>query len=418
MHARLPLLLAAIAATASSAIANEWPRWRGAGADARWNPPNLPADLARHEPERLWTQAIGGGFGGVTVAGGRVYVMDLQKTPAMRERVLCFDAASGAPAWQHEWPVDYGSMEYATGPRGAVVIEREGGSARAYALGARGMAVCLDAASGKVVWQLDTRAEKGAKVPTWGFAASPLLRKGTVILHVAAQPGGCLLALDKKTGREVWRGGDDPAGYCTPELIEHGGRSQLIAWGPEHVQSLDPDSGALNWRHPYKIIYGVSIAQPLYAEGLLMVSGYWHGTKTFKLGATPQDSTLLWEDEKNLCGLMSAPLHKNGHVFLLDKSNGLTCFELATGKIRWHDTIPVTPKERNPQISLVWLDEKNDLIALLNARGELVYARATPERIEEVARHQIIGKTWAHPAFAGNTLIARSDTELAAWRLW
>ena len=418
MHTRLPLLIAAISSAINLATASEWPRWRGAGSDGRWIPPNDPADLAKREPERLWTQAIGGGFGGVTISAGRAYVMDLQKSPGARERVLCFDVSTGQPVWQHEWSVDYGSMEYGTGPRGSVVIEREDDSARAYALGARGMAVCLDAVSGRVIWQLDTQAKKAAKPPTWGFAASPFLRKDAVILHVAAQPGGCVLALDKKTGREVWRGGDDAAGYCTPELIKHGGHEQLIAWSPEHVQSLDPSSGALNWRHPYKITYGVSIAQPLYAEGILLVSGYWHGSKAFKLGATPRESTLLWEDEKNLCGLMSSPLCKNGHVYLLDKTSGLTCFELATGKIRWQDTIPVTPKERNPQISLVWLDEKNDLIALLNARGELVYARVTPERIEEVARHQIIGKTWAHPAFADSIIVARSDTELAAWRLW
>jgi outer membrane protein assembly factor BamB len=409
------LVLATQSVTLKSA---DWPRWRGPGADARWNPANVPENIASSTPERLWTQKISGGYGGVTVSAGRVYVMDYSKTPQEKERVLCLDAASGEKQWEHTWPVTYGDMDYANGPRSSVVIDASGKTPRAYTLGATGVAACFDAQTGSVLWQVDTQKEKGAKVPTWGFAASPFLRGDAVILHVAAQPGGCLLALDKDTGKEIWRGGDDPAGYCTPELIRHRDHEQLIAWGPEHVQSLDPDKGTLNWRHPYKITYGVSIAQPLYADGTLLISGYWHGSKAFALGDTPGDYKLLWENEKDLCGLMSAPLHKNGLVYLLDKNHGLTCLELKTGKILWQDGGNLTPKERNPHMSLVWLDEKNDLVALLNARGELVYARITAKGAEELARHQILGKTWAHPAFAGDKIFARSDTEICAWRLW
>ena len=230
--------------------------------------------------------------------------------------------------------------------------------------------------------------------------------------------GGCILALDKKTGREIWRAGDDPAGYSTPEIVTHAGRPRLIQWGPEHVQSFDPDTGAAEWRHPYKVTYGVSIAQPLFAGGIVVVSGYWHGSKAFRLGGDPREAKLIWENEKELCGLMSAPLHKNGRGYILEKSKGLTCFDIATGKVLWADDNQLSPADRNPQFSLVWLDEARDLIALLNANGELVYARLTAAGAEELARHQIIGKTWAHPAFAGNRIFARSDTELAAWELW
>ena len=69
-------------------------------------------------------------------------------------------------------------------------------------------------------------------------------------------------------------------------------------------------------------------------------------------------------------------------------------------------------------MSVVWLRESEGLAALLNASGELVYVRLKPEGFEELARHQVIGKTWAHPAFEGNRMYARSDTEVVAWRLW
>lgn len=398
---------------AADACAQDWPRWRGTNGDGRWNLPGLPANFTTREPQRLWKTSIGPGFGGVTTAKGLVYVMDRQKAPQEVERVLCLDEKTGALKWKHEWPVAYGDMDYGTGPRASVTVH-EG---RAYTLGATGVACCLDALTGKLLWQIDTVEKHGAKIPQWGFAASPVILDGHVLLHVGAE-NGSVIALKIADGSEAWRGGPDRAGYCTPELITHAGTRQLIAWGPEHVQSLDPATGAVNWTHPYKITYGVSIAQPLYHDGVLLVSGYWHGAKAFQLGQSAKEHTLLWENEKDICGLMSAPLFQDGVVFMLDKNRGLQAFELQTGKILWSDDNQLTPKDRNPQMSLVWMDEAKHLAALLNASGELVYVKLTREGREEIARWQLIGKTWAHPAFSGSTVIARDDKEVVAWRLW
>lgn len=406
-----PLLLTLLA---GAALASDWPRWRGPTGDGRWNPDGVPADFAAREPERLWQAEVGGGYGGVTVSAGRVYLLDRPQSPANTERLLCFDADSGRSLWSQAWPADYGSMEYGNGPRASVTLH----DGRAYALGATGVAACFDAATGTRLWQIDTVQAHGAKVPTWGFAASPVLDGDRLLLHVGAQPGGSVLALDRHTGKLLWRGGSDPAGYCTPELIGHAGSRQLIAWGPEHIQSLHPDTGASLWTYPYKITYGVSIAQPLYRDGLLLVSGYWHGTKALRLGTRPGEVSLAWENEKEMCGLMAAPLFKDGVVYLLDKTRGLQAVELATGRILWSDGNTLTPKERNPQMSLVWLKESEGLASLLNASGELVHVRLDRQGREELARHQIIGKTWAHPAFAGPRVYARSDTVLAAWQLW
>jgi outer membrane protein assembly factor BamB len=393
-----------------ASAAEDWPRWRGPNADGGWNPKDIPADIARKEPVRLWKKELSAGFGGVTTSNGRVYVMDRLKTPREIERILCFDAESGTNIWQHSWEVSYGSMDYGTGPRSSVNIS----DGKAYALGATGVALCLDAVTGQVIWQVDTVKTFGAKIPTWGFAASPVIDGNRVLLHVGAKAGS-VIALDKTYGKEVWRGGPDPAGYCTPEIISHGGTRQLIAWGPEHVQSLDPDSGRVNWLFPYKITYGVSIAQPLYHDGILLVSGYWHGAKALQL---EKSATMLWENQTEICGLMSAPLYKDGVVYMLDKTRGLQAFELKTGRILWSDDNTLTPKESNPQMSLVWMQESTNLAALINANGELVYVTLKPDKREELARWQIIGKTWAHPAFAGNRVFARSDKELSAWRLW
>ena len=144
---------------------------------------------------------------------------------------------------------------------------------------------------------------------------------------------------------------------------------------------------------------------------MIFVVGYWHGSKTIRLGDTPTNATLAWEENKFLRGIMSQSLSRDGRVYLLDKQYGLTCFELQTGKKLWDDANQTTPRGRNPQATLVWLGD-TDRAIILNEEGELILTRLNPEGHREQSRTKIIGPTWAHPAFAGNRVFARSDSEL------
>ena len=71
---------------------------------------------------------------------------------------------------------------------------------------------------------------------------------------------------------------------------------------------------------------------------------------------------------------------------------------------------------RNPQATLVWLGD-TDRAIILNEEGELILTRLNPGGHREQSRTKIIGSTWAHPAFAGNRVFARSDTELVCMSL-
>jgi outer membrane protein assembly factor BamB len=219
------------------------------------------------------------------------------------------------------------------------------------------------------------------------------------------------MAFNRHSGEEAWRASSDPAGYCTPILIEQDGHELLVAWTPENILGLAPRSGKVAWSIPYKVTYGVSIATPIYAEGLVFVSGYWEGAKAIRLDATLQRAELAWEDNRNLRGLMSQPLYRDGYAYLLEKQHGLTCFELTSGKKMWDDDNRLTPRSRNPQANLVWLGDTSRVIAL-NAEGELILANLSPEGYEEQSRTQILGPTWAHPAFAGRRVVARDDKEI------
>ncbi|MBX3412912.1 MAG: PQQ-binding-like beta-propeller repeat protein [Pirellulales bacterium] len=394
------------------APAEDWPRWRGPRGDGTWQAPKLPAQWPADGLKRRWRQPIGGGYAGVVASDGLVYTMDRQRKPGEAERVLAYRADNGEPVWQHAYPVAYGDLDYGNGPRAAPTIFED----RVYTLGAVGHAYCLDVRTGEVIWSKDFVRDYAAQLPEWGLAASPVVFENLVILQPGVRPDGCLVALDRATGQEVWRASTDPAGYATPILIERAGQPQLICWTPEHVIGVQPRDGKMLWSIPYKVTYGVSIATPIFAEDLVFVSGYWEGSKAIRLGQEPGNVELAWENERELRGLMSQPLYRQGYVYSLDKTLGLTCFELASGRKLWDDGNQLTPRDRNPQASLVWLGDEDRAIAL-NANGELVLFRLRPAGYVEESRTNIIGPTWAHPAYTERAVFARDDSELVCVEL-
>jgi formylglycine-generating enzyme required for sulfatase activity len=385
----------------------EWPRWRGPRGDGTWQGPPLPERWPAEGLRRIWRQPVAGGYGGVAVSGGRVYVMDRIIEPEEQERLLCFDATTGKLLWRHQYAVHYGDLPYGNGPRTTPTIY----DGRVYALGALGHLWCLDAASGDPLWSIDLVAEYGARVPLWGVSASPFVYENSLIVLAGGPNERCLLALNRMSGEPIWSGLSDEAGYATPLVIQHRDTQQLVCWTPTSVHGVNPRDGALLWTIPFEVNYGTSIASPLFREGIVLVSNYYDGSKAIRLGPKPSDAEIIWEDRRNLRGLMAQALYRDGYGYLLDKRHGLTCFEFATGHKRWDDENRMTPKGRNPQATMVWIGQEERAI-VLNSDGELILARLNPEGYSEQSRTPILGETWAHPAYAGSRVYARSDREI------
>ncbi len=391
------------------AHAEDWPQFRGPRGDGTWQGPKLPEKWPDAGLKPLWRKEIGGGYSGISVVGDSVYTMDRQQPPEERERILCFHARTGELVWKHEYPVAYGKLDYGNGPRCTPTFH----DGRLYTVGALGDVRCLNAATGDVIWQLHYAKNFAGRLPTWGFSGSAVIHNDFCYLSPGSGDGASVIAVHRLTGKELWRSLKDEAGYCTPLVFHAHDRDQLFWWTPSHLRCLDATTGELLWSHPYVINYGVAIAKPIYQDGMIFISGYWDGAKVMRLGATATDAKLAWEDRSFLRGLMAQPLYRDGLGYLLDKSQGLTCFDLQTGKKLWDDDHQMTPRDRNPQASLVWLGEEDRAI-ILNAEGDLILARLNRDGYHESSRTNIIGPTWAHPAFAGDWVFARSDQEIAA----
>lgn len=426
-----PAFVVALSFLAStvSLSAEDWAQWRGAKANGTWHGPELKTEFTSEDMPQLWRHDCGGGYAGVTAADGRVFLHDrLEQGEADTEfagreveRVQCFDLRTGDRHWVHQYAVTYDNLDYGNGPRSAPTVVGD----VIYTCGALGHLKCLKVTDGTEVWSKHLQEDLAGRLPTWGYSASPVIRGEMLYIQPGADQeeaktqeagSGAIVALNRQNGKLIWSSLSDEAGYCTPIIEPHAGIDLLVFWTPSHIRGLNAETGEALWEFPYEITYKVSIATPIIHQDIVVICGYWDGSKAIKLGSTPKAADLLWEDKRNLRGLMSQPLYKGDYVYLLDKTYGLTCFELTTGEKIWDDKNQVTPRERHPHATFVWLNDTNQAL-ILNAAGEFITAELTPEGYSEHSRVKLIDHTWAHPAYAEDCVMVRSDSQIICYQL-
>lgn len=391
----------------------DWPNWRGIGQAGTWQGVRLPEKFEPANVNTKWRVKIGGGYSGIAVSGGRVLTMD-RPMGKETERVICMDPGSGRLLWQWEYKTAYGDLDYNNGPRATPTVS----DGFVYTLGASGIIHCLSLAEGKKAWSLDCEARLQAKRPIWGHASSAVVQGDLVYFHIGGRPGATLIALEKKTGKVRWKALTDRPGYSTLLPVSMHDKAQLLAFTADNLASVSPETGKLIYKTPFKTSnYDVAIISPVVTGNSVFISGYWDGSALFNIDHDLQPKT-AWTTKSLNC-LMATPLQLDGHLYALDKRNGLLCLSLSDGSVIWKDGYRMTTKERNPHASMVWGEKKKGLAVILNARGDLILARLSPQGYSEKGRvHLLDGRwIWSHPAFSGQDIYARSDTEIIRVRI-
>lgn len=424
-----------LALAAAAARADDWPQWRGPRRDGVWREEGIVASLPK-ELSFKWRTPIGAGYSGPAVADGRVYVTDRilgdgQANPLNpfsreavggQERVLCLDAASGAVVWKHEYPCQY-TISYPAGPRATPTVH-EG---KVYMVGAMGDFFCFDAKTGKILWSKDYRKDFGTEINIWGMSSAPLVDGKNVILLTGGSEQRNVVALDKETGAMVWHAleATDP-GYAPPMIFEAGGVRQLVIWDPVGLHSLDPATGKVHWEQEFPLKAGLSIPTPIFdpARSLLFVTAFYDGPLMMKLDTAGPTASLLWKGKSQseiktdgLHAIMATPFFQGDHLYGVCSYGQLRCLEEETGKRVW-ETFEATGEGRWWNAFLV---PHQDRVFIANEQGDLIIARLTPEGYKEDSRAFLIEPTnramrrkivWSHPAFANRAVYARNDKEI------
>jgi outer membrane protein assembly factor BamB len=401
---------------------DDWPQWGGPKGDLVWRESGIVEALPPGLLPRVWSHPLGEGYAGPAVAAGKVYVTDLveRRGKSAKERVLCLDAATGGPVWMHEWPVEYGIQDPA-GPRATPLVDGN----RVYVLGAVGDFLCLDAGSGAVVWKKNFPADFGARLATWGTAAAPILDGDRLIVLAGGKPNALVVALDKATGKELWRALEDPdVGYCPPAIFTLGGLRQMIVWHPSAVSSIDPADGKPIWEHAWTIRSGLCVPNPRAVGDRLFLTAFYDGPLMLEVAPGGRSARVAWQGTSRselrtdgLHSIMPTPWVTESHLYGVCSYGQLRGLDAKTGKRLWETRQP-TGEGRWWNAFLV---PHEDRFFLHNEQGDLIIARLTPEGYEERSRAKLVEPTrkvltrvtiWSHPAFAMKSVFARNDKEI------
>jgi len=400
--------------------AQDWPDWRGVNRDGVWVESGIIESFESDTIPVRWSVPIGPGYSGPTVAKGKVYVTDRIEKPDQLERVLCFDELSGEQIWEYKYDCEYSGVGYPAGPRASVVIN----NGKVYSLGTMGHFYCFNAETGEVLWKKDLNTEYEIVMPIWGIASTPLIVEEKIIVHVSGSNNASIVAFNKNTGEEIWRNLDDRAGYSAPIIIEKDGKRVVVNWTEHSLSGLNPETGEVFWRFPWKTGSGMSIATPVLSNDHIFVSAFYSGSLLVKLGDDYTTAEKVWqrsgESERKTDALhcvMNTPMILGEYIYGVDSYGELRCLDFHTGDRIWEDQTAV---KRNRWANIHFVKHE-DKIWMFNEQGELLITELSPEGFKEIDRAFLIaptkkqlgrGVTWTHPAFANKHIFVRNDNEL------
>lgn len=387
----------AILLSSISLLAADWPQWRGPKRDGISPETGLLKSWPAGGPKLVWkATGLGEGYSSFSVAEGRLYT---QGQRSGTQYVMAFDVATGKKLWEVANGQAYEERR-GNGPRGTPTIDGE----RIYALAADGSLACLEGKTGKKIWGFNIVTKYNGDVPHWGISESPLIDGARVIV----QPGGSgasIVALDKMTGKEIWKSAGDPAAYSSAILAQVGPLKQLLHFTSQGAVGLRADNGEKLWGYSQVSNRTANIATPIYRNGHAFYSSdYGTGAALLKLqdvSGNRAQEVYFTRDMKN---------HYSSSVLIGDHLYGfsssiLTAMKFDDGSVAWRD-------RSVGKGSVIFAD---GMLYTQGENGTIALVEATPAAYKEVSRFSIqIGgyPMWALPVIADGHLYIRDQDNL------
>jgi outer membrane protein assembly factor BamB len=374
--------------------AADWPQWRGPNRNGISEEKGLVDQFPEPGPVAAWKAAVGLGFSSIVVGGGKAYTAGYADGS---DTVFCLDAVTGKEIWKQSYPSELGDKFYEGGTTGTPTLDGN----HLFWLSRWGDLFCFDAASGKIVWNRQIVKETGAQIPGWGFTGAPTVYKNLLILNV----GEAGMAVDKGTGKDVWKSGQGDAGYNTPLPVMRGDRTEMWFSNGGACLSVEPETGKEIWRMKWLTEYGVNAADLIpYEDKVFVGSGYNKGCALFKPPTSADaEADVVWKS-RVLRTQLNAPVLVGKHLYGVDGDttarSSLKCVEIETGKEVWIQREFGTG-------GLVVADGK---IIALSAKGELMIAPVSPEGFKVSGRASVLsGKCWTAPVLANGLVYCRNS---------
>jgi len=333
---------------------------------------------------------------------------DSRPQPEHRFDVICLDRKTGKLIWQRTAKVAAPHEGYhrAYGSFASNSPVTDGKYVYA-SFGSRGI-YCFDF-NGKLIWEKDLGVQMRMKLG-FGEGTAPLLTSDRLIMVFDQEADSFIVALDKRTGKELWRvPREEPSSWSTPLGVEYQGRKQIVVTGTNKVRSYDPDNGKVLWESAG--LGANVIPVPVYQNGVVFVmSGYRNprlmAIKLGKSGDLSESDSILWSQVRGLAYTTSPVLHDDKLYVVTD--NGLiSAFNATTGEP--HYVQARLPKTYNVKASPVGANGK---LYLATEDGDVVVIKMG-EKFEVLATNALEDQVFiASPIIAAGDLFLRGQTHL------
>ena len=236
------LMSFAITISTGSVFAGEfnWNQWKGPDQNGISQETNWDAQALKKPLKINWKKNVGLGYSSVAVFGEYLYTMGYNKRKK-KNILYCLDVKTGKEIWKYSIKATKGIYE---GPKSTPVVD----AGYVYSFSQDGDILCNDAKTGKMIWKKQAIKEFGAKVLRWRLSTSVLIEGDMAILNVCESG----LALNKKTGKLIWKSNPGQGNYTTPVSFDIGEEKVLAIYGQKHLFAVLATTGKVKWSFPWK----------------------------------------------------------------------------------------------------------------------------------------------------------------------
>ena len=381
----------------------DWPSFRGPSRDGKLLGVTLSEDWSASPPKRIWKTQIGPGWSSFSVAGNRLFT---QEQRGEKEAIVCLDAKTGQTVWEHEVVSRFWESVAGAGPRATPTIADEG----LFSLGANGILTCLNANTGAKIWERDIQVDAKRKPPMWGFASSPLVTQGVVIVHAGGAEDKGILAYDVTTGEPRWSTASGDHSYSSAQTASLEGTPGVLMETNAGLQFINAKDGSTIWKFDSPSSSYRTLQPMVLGNSILLANSLGEGTKRLSVSRDGESWSIKEEwASRDMKPDFNDFVEHQGSLYGFD-GNIFACVDLATGKRQWK-------KGRYGNGQVLLLCDAGQML-LTSEAGELVLLQADASKLVELAKFPAIeGKTWNHSVMVGNRVYIRNAEQAACYEL-
>ena len=404
------LTLGSLLLVVSSALADNWPRFRGPNGTGTSNDKDIPIEWNDVEGI-VWKVPIPGlGNSSPILWEQKLF---LQTGSKGDRQLLCLDAASGKTLWSKSIPGVPAKIN-AMNTMASSTPATDGKRIYVAFWDGKDIAIVAYDFQGTLLWN----RKLGPFVSQHGAGASPVVYKEKVYYALDQDGKAFVIALDGKSGETVWQAKREAfrACYSAPIIWEKpGAPAELVVQSTTSIRGYNPDTGDPIWNWVWPDMPLRTVASPVVWNNLIIcTSGDGGGDRymatlkvaaeAFKGGPPLPWATMVWDNKKKEFPYVPTPIVHQDHVYFVNDNGFAGCFDVKTGKQIWYERVANKLFTASP----VLIDGK---VYAPHESGD-VYVFAASPKFQLLAKNSLGEVIRASPAVADNRLFIRGEHHL------